>query len=91
MRAIVDAILSVVRNGGTWRALPHDDPPWNTVDHDARAWRLDGTWARIHDELRTQVREAAGRDPRPRAAIRDSQAVKTTENGGRGGMMRGRR
>ena len=33
LRAIVDAILYHVRNGGTWRSLPHDYPPWKTVYH----------------------------------------------------------
>ena len=31
VRAVVDAILYVDRNGVTWRALPHDFPPWRTV------------------------------------------------------------
>ncbi len=30
-REIVNAILYVLRSGGTWRLLPHDFPPWQTV------------------------------------------------------------
>jgi transposase len=30
-RRIVDAIFYVLRNGVTWRALPLDFPPWQTV------------------------------------------------------------
>ena len=37
VREVVNAILSVVRNGTTWRALPHDYPPWRTVYHYFRA------------------------------------------------------
>jgi transposase len=81
-REIVDAILYVLRNGLTWRALPHDFPPWRTVYHDFRLWRLDGTWERLHDALRDQVRAKDGRDASPSAAILDSQSVKTTEKGG---------
>jgi transposase len=82
-REILDAILYVLRNGVTWRALPHDFPPWRTVYHYFRLWRLDGTWERLHDALRDQVRAQDGREASPSAAIIDSQSVKTTEKGGR--------
>jgi putative transposase len=90
-REIVDAILYVLRNGLTWRALPHDFPPWQTVYHYFRLWRLDGTWEAIHDALRDRVRTAAGRHPSPSAAILDSQSVKTAEKGGRAATTLARR
>ncbi len=73
MREVVDAVLYVVRNGVTWRALPHDFPPWRTVYHYFRAWRLDGTWEQVHDALRDAVRRADGREVSPSAAIIDSR------------------
>jgi putative transposase len=91
VREIVNAILYADRNGGAWRALPHDLPPWRTVYHDVRAWRLGGTWGRIHDALRDRVRTGAGRAASPSAAIIDSQSVKTTERGGRAATTPARR
>ena len=86
-REIVEAILSVLRGGGAWRLLPHDFPPWQTVYHYFRLWRLDGTWERINAALRERVRVRAGRHPQPSAAILDSQSAKTTEKGGPAAMM----
>ena len=82
LREIVDAIRYVLRTGCQWRALPHEYPPWQTVYHFFRAWRLDGTWEQLNDELREEVRARAGRTRQPSAAILDSQSAKTTEKGG---------
>ena len=86
LREILDALRYVLRGGNAWRALPHDYPPWQTVYHYFRAWRWDGTWERLNDELRELVRERAGRNAQPSAAILDSQSAKTTEKGGRVAM-----
>ncbi len=86
-RELVDAMRYVLRGGIAWRALPHEFPPWQTVYHYFRAWRLDGTWERLNDELRELVRVRAGRNAQPTAAILDSQSAKTTEKGGSGAGM----
>ena len=78
LREILDAIFYVVRSGCAWRLLPHDYPPWKTVYHYFRFWRLDGTWEKMHSALRKRVRVRLKRDPQPSAAIADSQSIKTT-------------
>jgi putative transposase len=81
-REIVNAIRSVVRTGCAWRFVPNDLPPWGIVYHSLWRWRRDGTWQRIHDTLRGDLRVLEGRTRQPTAAIMDSQTVTTTDRGG---------
>jgi putative transposase len=87
MREVLNAIFYFLRSGCSWRFLPQELPPWGTVHYYYRRWRRDGTWQRLHDTLRVEVRTAAGRNPTPSAAIADSQSVKTTKKGAAGVTM----
>ena len=81
LRAVINAIFSVLRSGCAWRMLPHDFPPYSTVYMYFKQWRVEGVWEKIHDVLRDRIRHREGRKKSPSAAIVDSQSVKTTEKG----------
>lgn len=75
-RLVLDAIFYVVRGGIPWRQLPREFPPPMTVYGIYRRWVRDGSWKRLHDALRDQVRTRQGRSSLPTAAVIDSQSVR---------------
>jgi putative transposase len=82
LREILNAIFYIVRSGCAWRLLPHDFPPWKTVHHYFRIWRLDGVWEQLNKALRERLRVRLGRNPQPSAGMVDSQSAKSTGVGG---------
>ena len=93
MRRLLDGLFYVVRTGCQWRHLPPPPafPPWRTVYGYFRDFLAAGVWETMRHHLVTVLREQAGRDPSPTAAIIDTQSVKTTEKGDPGATMRPKR
>jgi putative transposase len=86
-RKILNAIFYLLKSGCPWRLLPRDYfPPWKTVYHWFRKWRIDGTFERLNLALRERLRIRLERNPQPSAGIVDSQSAKTS---GVGGEQRG--
>jgi putative transposase len=85
MREVVNTVFYQARTGVQWDYLPHDLLPKSTVWDYFVAWQKDGTWQKMLDTLRGQIRTEAGREETPSAGCIDTQSVKTTERGGPSG------
>lgn len=83
-RSIVDAILYVVRTGCSWRQLPADFPPWQTVYWYFVAWEKARVTHAMLAALRGELRQQQGRAVQPSAGIIDAQSVKGADTVGRG-------
>jgi transposase len=82
LRAVVDAVGYVARNGIEWRAVPVDFPPWDSVYAFYQRWNERGLPQRLASRLRDRLREYQGRKPEPTACIIDSQMVKCADTVG---------
>ena len=82
LREILNGIFYLLWTGCQWDALPKDFPPKSTVYWYFALWNWDGTLERIHHALYVEVREQAGREASPTAAIIDSQSAKGALKGG---------
>lgn len=78
LRQVVNAILYLVVGGIQWRMLPREYPCWQSVYYYFRRWQQDGTWLRLHEQLRARTRQKAGRHKHPTAGSLDSQSVRCT-------------
>ena len=84
MRRLLDSLFYLLRTGCQWRHLPPPPAflPWPTVYGYFRAFLAAGVWESMRHQLVVMLREGAGREASPTAAIIDTQSVKTTESGG---------
>jgi transposase len=80
LREIVNAIFYQNRTGCQWAYLPHDLPPKSATYYYFGLWRDDGTDQVIHDLLRCDVRERAGRTEDPTAIVLDTQSLRAANN-----------
>jgi transposase len=80
LREIVNSIFYQNRTGCQWAYLPHDLPPKSATYYYFALWRDDGTDQVIHDLLRCQAREKAGRAEDPSAVVLDTQSVRAANH-----------
>jgi putative transposase len=90
MREVANGIFYLLKNGCTWRNLPHDFPAYSTVYFYFQRWTLTGLITEINRQLSERIRVAQGREATPSLASLDSQSVKTTESAGSRGIDGGK-
>ena len=75
-----------VRAGCPWRMMPHDLPPWYSVQQQAQRWMRAGCFEAMAQDLRKVLRLLAGRHTEPSAVILDGRTLQSTpESGARAG------
>jgi len=91
------AILYVLKEGCTWRGLPHDFPKWNIVYHYYQIWSAadetggSSVFDKVMCELVMSERVIKGRKPKTAMVIIDSKSVKNTDTAGEKGYDAGKK
>ncbi len=76
-RELTNAVLYINKTGCQWRNLPHDFPPYKTVNSFYQRARKSGLWDKILEHLVEKVRVDSGKNPTPSYGLVDSQSAKT--------------
>lgn len=86
LRDVFNGLRYVAKTGCQWRMMPNDLPPWTVVYQQMRRWMEARCFEIMVEDLRTPLREFAGREAQPTAMILDSRTLQSTpESGARGG------
>jgi transposase len=86
LRAVFNGLRYIVKTGNQWRMMPHDLPPWPVVYQQTQRWIRAGCFEILVEDLRSLLRQFAGRNAKPTAMILDSRTLQSTsESGGRAG------
>ena len=92
LRVVFNGARWMVRAGASWRMLPHDLSPWHAIYQQTRRWINAEVFEALTQDLRMLLRELAGRDPQPTAAILDGRTLQSSPaSGGRAGYDGGKR
>jgi transposase len=78
------AILYIVKEGCTWRGLPHDFPKWNMVYYYFQMWgKVDETGVSLFEQVMRELviseRVIKGREAKTSMIIVDSKSIKNTD------------
>ena len=90
------AVLYIVKEGCSWRAIPHDFPKWELV------YYYHGIWTEktaegmsvldyVLNKLVDITRYVSGRNPTPSMVIVDSKSVKNADTAGEKGYDAGKK
>jgi len=83
LREVYNALRYLLRTGTQYQFLPHDLPPWQIVEQQAKRWIDHHCFENMAHDLREVLRLEQGRKAQPTASIIDSRfASSTPESGG---------
>jgi transposase len=92
LREVPNGLRYVIKTGASWRWMPNGLPPWAAVYQQAQRWLAAGCFETLAEDLRSVLRQVAGRKVQAGAAILDSRALRSTpESGARAGYDGARR
>jgi transposase len=86
LREVFNALRWLARAGAGWRLIPTNFPPWKAVYDQWQRWLQAGVFESMVHDLRVVLRQAAGKQPDPSAAVFDSRTLRSSpESGARAG------